>query len=212
MPSPTLAPRPMSAAKAPPFAFDGPASSASKELIPASSLIRSILKRSRRVFCGGPLGPGLELPDSLLSSNRLSINSGLLPIVFIEEAVLRRSSAEAGAGGAEAASLLPDVCLESHENGPVNFRDGGVGVGMVCFEEAGPEGGGPHGIEDKEPESPCERKGSFGGGSAGCAVSSVEVVSIERDLGELSLLFPSRCTSSREVIEIRCAVSKGDFR
>lgn len=126
--------------------------------------------------------------------------------------MLRLSSAEAGGIGAEAASLLPDVCLESHENGPVNFRDGGVGAGIDCFEAGGPEGGGPHGIEGKAPESPCERKGSFGGGSAGCAVSSVEVVSIERDLDELSLLLPLRCTSSRDVIEIRCAVSKGDFR
>ena len=123
--------------------------------------------------------------------------------MFIDEAVLRRSIAEAGSCWGEVFSLLPDVWRESHEKGPVNFLGGGAGAGMLCLDGGGGGGGGPQGIKGKEPESPCVRKGTFGGGPAGCAVSLLEVVSTDRDLGEISPLFSPRCTSSRDVIEIR---------
>ena len=129
----------------------------------------------------------------------------------IEVTVFRRSWALEEGLGAGIVSLFAEPLLESHEKLMPSFRGAGVGEGVgtaaVAFGARG--GGGPHGIEGRFPERPCPLKGNLGGD---VAISfSVNVVGAEPDLIELLSLVPSSCTSSREVAEIRCAVSSGDL-
>lgn len=58
-----------------------------------------------------------------------------------------------GTGGA-LTSFAELVFLVNHENGLVNFLDGGPGVDSLDFSGGGGGGGGLHGTEGKGPESP----------------------------------------------------------
>jgi hypothetical protein len=90
----------------------------------------------------------MALSEFESSPIRLSINSGLLPIVVMDDPVSRLVLWFGGvmvAGGVvEAAmSLFPTLAFrESHENGLVSFRVGGSGcaeacaVGGICVEFA----------------------------------------------------------------------------
>ena len=89
MPRPTLAPRPISAARAPPLPAGDPTSCPSRDCTPASSLIRSILNLSLRLFLCRFVP--VELSDSWPSSSLLSISSGFEPIETTEVTVLRLS-------------------------------------------------------------------------------------------------------------------------
>ena len=72
----------------------------------------------------------LPLVASDSSSNLPSIVSALLPIVAIEEAVLRRAPLINGNGGETTVSLA-DVFRDSHAKGLVIFLPKGVGGGYV---------------------------------------------------------------------------------
>ncbi len=91
------------------------------------------------------------------------MSSGLELTEAIEVTVFRRCC-EAGTGGAETASLLADVLLESQEKLMPNFLGGGGGCGGVAVGFAA--GGGPQGIDGRLPDRPCDRKGNFGGDAA----------------------------------------------
>ena len=80
-------------------------------------------------------------------------------------------------------------------------------MGTVALAASG--GGGPHGMDGRLPESPWPLNGSLGGDAA--VPFSIDVVGVELEFIELLSLVPSSWTSSREVAEIRCAVSSGDF-
>ena len=80
-------------------------------------------------------------------------------------------------------------------------------MGTVALGAGG--GGGPHGMDGRLPERPWPLNGSFGGDAA--VLFSIDVVGVESDFIELLSLVPSSWTSSNEVAEIRCAVSRGDF-
>ena len=88
-----------------------------------------------------------------------------------------------------------------------NFLGGGAveGVETVGFRV----GGGPQGIEGRFPDRPCARTGCFGGEVA--IFFSVDVVAVESDRIEVASFVPSSCTLSREEVDMRCAVSNGDF-
>lgn len=87
-----------------------------------------------------------------------------------------------------------------------NFLGGaGVGVETVGFEA----GGGPQGIDGRFPDKPCDRTGSFGGEEA--LVFFVDAVAVESDCAELASLVPSSCTLSRELVDLRSALSNGDL-
>jgi hypothetical protein len=125
--------------------------------MPASSLIRRSLNLSFKLFLEGRLP---ESSGSCASSNLLSIISGLLLSVRIEDEVFLRSSWLAGIGGEVGVSLGTDVFRESQENGLVRLllAAGAVGVGFgdgcgCCVCRA--VGGGPHGTEGRTPDKPC---------------------------------------------------------
>jgi hypothetical protein len=92
----------------------------------------------------------------------LSINSGLLFKVAIDEAVFLRS-VDGGNGGDVTDSFPDDAFRDSHEKGLVSFLLGGAGFGD--FENAGGGGGAPHGTDGSAPESPmsADFTGAFGG-------------------------------------------------
>lgn len=128
-------------------------------------------------------------------------------------------------------STLAEELRESHEKGPASFLGGGAGCGdIVCAVDCLGAGGGPHGTEGRAPESPCDRKGIFvaaggadaeGLGAGSSVLTSSLVIVFDLDLPSSSSLFSTcvalvagvspSCTSSREDVEIRRAVSKGDF-
>lgn len=94
--------------------------------------------------------------DSSPSSSLLSIISGLLATVAIEDTVFLRSSAllEGGTGEVTGSFGAADVFRESQEKGLVNFLDGG-GAGPPCIIEAGGAcGGGDQGPDGSTPDSP----------------------------------------------------------
>jgi hypothetical protein len=139
--------------------------------------------------------------------------------VAIEEAVFLRSG-EIG-GGDITVSFCADVFRESHENGLVNFRDGG-GAGAGRFDAAGTCGGGAHGTDGRTPESPCNDGLADFGGRAGFESSCVNLCWLCRDairnenlpvdvVGFTAAPSSSRLTLSRDVVESRCEVSRGDF-
>ena len=164
----------------------------------------------------------LEPSDSFPSSKRLNINSGFPPVDDIDVTVLRRSVWLFG--GLEACdSTLAEELLDSQEKGPASFLGGGAEAGDVLRDTFGfGAGGGPQGTEGRDPENPCERKGSFEeGGDAGTGSDSEAGSSILTSLGAKVVVFslsssevfevpaagtipgvPS-CTSSREEVEIR---------
>ena len=135
------------------------------------------------------------------------MSSGFELTEAIEVTVFRRSRGDGTWLGGGIASLVPDVLLDSHEKLMPNFLGGGAveGVETVGFEA----GGGPHGIEGRFPDKPCDRGGSFGGELA--MTFSVEAVGVEPDCIEVASFVPSNCTLSREEVDIRRAVSSGDF-
>ena len=144
--------------------------------------------------------------------------------------VLRRSVCIGGGFGGGVDSTLAEELLESHEKGPASFLVGGAGCGVtVCVVDCFGAGGGPHGTEGRDPENPCDRKGIFAaagrvdaeGAGVGSSVLTSSLVTVF-DLDLLSSALPSACvalvagvspscTSSKEEVEIRRAVSKGDF-
>lgn len=131
--------------------------------MPASSLIRSSLNLSLRLFLAGrPLVP-VVFPSSP-SSNLLNIISGLLLIVAIEDAVFLRASLS-GDGNGTTVSFCCEVFRDSQEKGLVNFLVGGAGAGRVF--EGGGAGGGDQGTDGRAPESPCKVDLAFFGGRGG---------------------------------------------
>ena len=91
---------------------------------------------------------------SWLSSNVLSIISGLLPIVEIEAPVPRRSDDFVrGSIGGDLTSLLPDVALPSQEKGLVILRVCGA-CGTGIFDVEGGFGGAPQGTVGRDAEKP----------------------------------------------------------
>lgn len=158
------------------------------------------------------------------------MSSGFPPADEMDVTVLRRSVWVLTGLGA-CISVLAEEFLESQEKGPANFLGGGAGAGEAFWGRGFGAGGGPHGTEGRAPANPCERKGSFdGGGDAdvGTAVgagssmyTSCDVIVVDPDLVSLVLEvllvvglgsgWSPSCTSSREEVEIRRAVSKGDF-
>ena len=105
IPSPKVALRPINPAIALPDTL-----SSSSEIIPASSRIRKSLNLSRKLFLPEFLPP-FKLSDSLVSSSLLSISSGLLLSVAIDEAVFLRSVA--GGNGGEVTVLFLLMCFET---------------------------------------------------------------------------------------------------
>jgi hypothetical protein len=154
MPRPMLVVRPASPAKAP-VSPDSPFSSVM--VMPASSLIRKNLKRSRKLPWLDRLFEGMSPSSSIL----LSVSSGLLPSVFIEAFVFRRSVVVAGC----ASAFLLEEFRDNHENGLVSFRE--TGGGGAAFSCAGGGGGGGNLTGDILPERPCnavvESRESLGG-------------------------------------------------
>jgi hypothetical protein len=122
----------------------------------------------------------------------------------MEAAVFRRPVC----GGA-VDSLLPVEALESQAKGLLIFRVGGGGGAagggfLFC-------GGGAHGTEGRLPEKPWKREPcveveSLDGSGGG---EFIWVSGLPR--GPSSLLLLVRFTSSRDVVDRRCAVNKGDF-
>ena len=109
-------------------------------------------------------------------------------------------------------SLAEVLLRESHEKGIVSFLPG-AGLGGVGDVLIGRGGGGPHGIEGKGPENP-DREVGFGAageGSFPILLLDVIVVDRDRDLSGCEPSFSPNCTSSSDVVDIRLAVSKGDF-
>lgn len=125
------------------------------------------------------------LPDpseSGPSSSRLSISSGLLPIVAREEDVLRRCECGPAAGrGGALTSFAAEAFRVSHENGLVSFLGKAVGSGTLCL---GGAGGGAHGADGKAAERPCERDGSLGGGPGASTSSGFDLSVDDRDRDE----------------------------
>lgn len=159
----TLAPLRRGCAVAP----GDPSSSPAGTATPASSRIRTILKRSFRLV-------GL-LPLPASSSNLLSIISGLLFRVATELVVFLRRDC----GGEVSLSLIPEL-RESQENGLVSLRLGAggapdwmVGAARADGDEArlfaGDSEFGDHGIEGrafaKPPNDKVFDEVSFGAGS-----------------------------------------------
>lgn len=96
-------------------------------------------------------------------------------------------------------SLLEDVFLESHENGPESFFGGG-GAGVGWTRKGG---GGPQGIVGRLPERPCALNGSLGGGTGVVPLVSFDVMVVERDLVEEDSFASSSWTSSMDDVESR---------
>ena len=135
------------------------------------------------------------------------MSSGFELTEAIEVTVFRRSRGDGTWLGGGIASLVPEVLLDSHEKLMPNFLGGGAaeGVETVGFEA----GGGPQGMDGRFPDKPCDRGGSFGGELA--MIFSVEAVGVESECIEVASFVPSNCTLSREEVDIRRAVSSGDF-
>lgn len=109
--------------------------------------------------------------------------------------------------GGGTASLVPEVLLDSQEKLMPSFLGGGA---AEAVETVGLEaGGGPHGIDGRFPDKPCDRIGSFGGEVA--MLFSADAVAVESDRIELASFVPSSCTLSREEADVGYAVSNGDF-
>ena len=104
-----------------------------------------------------------------------------------------------------------ELLRDSHEKGIVSFREavglgGGVGDALMGFVE-----GGPHGMVGNEPDKP-GLEGGLGAADAGsCPVLLFEVIVVDRDLPDSEASFSPNWTSSNDAVEIRCAVSNGDF-
>ena len=104
-----------------------------------------------------------------------------------------------------------ELLRDSHEKGIVSFREavglgGGVGDALMGFV-----GGAPHGIVGNEPDRP-DLEGGLGAVNVGsCPVLLFEVIVVDRDLPGSEASFSPNCISSNDVVEIRCAVSNGDF-
>ena len=98
--------------------------------IPASSLMRSILKRSFRLSLAGNFVPEDIMPScALSSSNLLNMNSGLLPRLPAVAAVCLRT---VGGCGGDVLSGAAIFFLESQANGLESFRD--IADGMTGLE------------------------------------------------------------------------------
>jgi hypothetical protein len=108
----------------------------------------------------------------------LSIISGLLLIVAIDETVFLRSPLVFGEVNGEdvMVSLGVVVFLESQENGLVSFLVG-AGAGGGRWELGCGCGGGAHGIEGSTPERPCREGFAFLGGGIGFEFSEDYYVS-----------------------------------
>ena len=146
-----------------------------------------------------------ELSKSLISSNLLSISSGLELSELIEVIVFRLSPTEEDRlGCGTMASTFAEGFLESHEEKPVpNFFAAGAGNGFKSV--ALPVGGGPHGIDGKLLARPLPLKGIFGG----------DDVFLSRPSGDIaappvtsSVISPPRLMSSREEVEVRWEVRR----
>ena len=135
------------------------------------------------------------------------MSSGFELTEAIEVTVFRRSRGDGTWLGGGIVSLVPEVLRDSHEKLMPSFLGGGAAEGLktVGFEA----GGGPQGIDGRFPDKPCDRGGSFGGELA--MIFTVEAVGVESDCMELASFVPSNCTLSREDVDIRRAVSSGDF-
>ena len=147
-------------------------------MIPASSRIRNSLNLSLKLFLIGRFCP-FPVSPSCPSSNLLSIISGLLFTVAIEDAVFLLSPLlfGEGNGGEVTVSFGVEVFLDSQENGLVNFlvADGAGGGGWEP-DRCGC-GGGAHGTDGSTPESPCREGFAFLGGGAGFEFSAHDGVS-----------------------------------
>lgn len=114
-------------------------------------------------------------------------------------------------------SILLDELLDSQENGPASFLGGGT--------DAGGSGGGLDFATGDEVHgrlaNRCVRKGGSGteagvgggiidGAGSGAAIS-FEVIVADRDLLPAWLGVSPSCTSSRDDVDIRRAVSRGEF-
>ena len=135
------------------------------------------------------------------------MSSGFELIEATEVTVFRLSREFGSWAGGATASLVPEALLDSQEKLMPSFLGGGTveGVETVGFEA----GGGPHGIDGRFPDRPCDRGGSFGGDVA--ILFSADVVTAESDGIEIASFAPSSCTLSREEADIRCAVSDDGF-
>lgn len=126
-------------------------------------------------------------------------------------------------------SFAADVFRDSHEKGLVSFLAGAAGAGS--FDVAGADGGGDHGTEGSAPDSPISEdvmdddldgSGGFFSGSVvdkGLAFGSrrLDCQNLVNNLipfetatvcGSMS---SSRLTLSRDAVESRCEVRRGDF-
>jgi len=189
-PRPRLALRPMRPASALP-----PLSSSGRAVIPASSRIRSSLNLSLKLFLVGRLCASPTSP-SCPSSNLLSIISGLLLIVAIDETVFLRSPLVFGEVnvGDVMVSLGVEVFLESQENGLVSFLVG-AGAGDVRWELACGCGGGAHGIEGSTPERPCREDFAFLGGGIGLEFSEDYCISSNQCTIDIGLYLSTNLVS-----------------
>jgi hypothetical protein len=121
--------------------------------------------------------------------------------VAIDDAVFLRSG-ETG-GGEATDSFCVDVLRESHENGLVNFREGGGGAGR--FVVAGTCGGGAKfATEGRMPESPCNEGFADLWGNAGLEPTF-------GGMGFEGFSSSSRLTLSSEVVERRWEVKRGEL-
>lgn len=110
-------------------------------------------------------------------------------------------------------SILLDELLESHEKGPASFLAGGADVVLAELVRAFGAGDCPHGKLGRT----CDRAGTLvavGGGDGSLigsgATISLEVIVADRDLLPPDSKSPS-CTSSRDDVDIRRAVSNGEL-
>ena len=135
------------------------------------------------------------------------MSSEFEPMEAMEVTVLRRSRGLCSWLIGGTVSFVPEVLLDSQEKLIPSFLGGGAveGVEAVGFEV----GGGPQGMDGRVPDRPCDRVGSFGAELE--LLFLVDAVVVESDRIEPVSFVPSSCTLSREEVDLRCAVSKGDF-
>lgn len=159
-----------------------------------SSRILSSLNWSFRL-----LRLGFRFPSASSSFDRPA-SSGLLESVEMEAAVFRRP----GCGGGDLTSLLDVELRESHANGPVSFRvrgAGGAGAGSLFS-------GGELICGTWVCEFCVDTESLDGPAALSFFTSGVR----SSDLGHSSsLLPPAKLTSSRDVVDNRWAVRRGDF-
>lgn len=126
----------------------------------------------------------------------------------------------AGKGGEGTSFGAEFGFLESQENGLDSLRDGGAGTGRDVEVGAGAAADAValHGKEPKEPENilgfllvTVDSLSGSCGGADGVWIEVFEVSVDDRDLEPLVALDSSRLTSSREAVDIRCDVNKGDL-